>query len=137
MARDTKGQAVRDYGAKKIDTKSEDDNKGTKSRVAEPKEGKAKQHVKDSEGPGSPKSVASDTDNNPDARKNPEAFDQHIERVQQHHDRLAVIEKHLGLHHWGDDMKSQDQKAMGGPRATSGEHITEKRGTPSYGRKRH
>ena len=109
-------------------------HKEVESREAEGKEGKAKQHIR--KDVGSAVAKAGDDENDSNKRKNKEVFDEDDE-VQSHHDRLCTIEKHLGLHHWGDDMKSQDQKKMGGPRAESGEHVTEKKGTANYGRKRH
>lgn len=49
-------------------------------------------------------------------------------------DCLKMVEKHMGLEHKADDMKSEDQ---GGKAGNPGKgHDTEKR-TPSYGRKRH
>lgn len=89
MARDIKGNAVKDYGKEKINTLSAPRSEyPVKSRESEEKHEKPKKHLNDMAGTEVEK--AEDTDNNPDARKNPEAFDQHIERMQEHHDRLQM-----------------------------------------------
>jgi hypothetical protein len=53
--------------------------------------------------------------------------------VQNHHDRLAVIEEKLGIAHKASGMKAEDQ---GGSAKVSAGHVTEKAGA-SYSRKRH
>ena len=132
MPRNIKGKPV-DSGEKKIDTEAKS-NKHVKSREAMPHQ--KMPHDKPTE-EGNSEHPAGDTDNNTEARKNPESVDHDAsEMLQLHHDRLETIEKHLGLHmKKGDGMTSQDQKQMGGKVAPG--HITEKKGTPHYGRKRH
>lgn len=136
--RDTKGRPVkpddRKSGTKPKDDDKAEPSKKTVSRVGEKEGAKSSSNIKDKTGPGSPKEVSGDPENNPDARKNAEAFDKHEERLQEHHDRLETIEKVLGKHHWADNFHRQDQSLEGG-KATGG-HVTVKKGA-QYGRKRH
>jgi hypothetical protein len=53
--------------------------------------------------------------------------------LQNHHDRLARIEEHLGLSKKADAYKDEDQ---GGKGKIGAGHVTEKAGA-HYGRKRH
>ena len=134
--RNIKGKAVRaeDKGEKEIDTEHKKGGK-VESREGEHEGTKSEGKVK-AAGTGGPKDVAGDMDHNPDSRRSPEAFDKNVQSLELHHDRLCRIEEHVGMHHWSDDMKSQDQKAMGPKGARGeGEHSIEKKGTPKYGRK--
>jgi hypothetical protein len=58
----------------------------------------------------------------------------HCPHCSEHRDRLDTIEKHLGLTHKPDEMKSEDQGGKG--KKEEAGHVTEKAGA-SYGRKRH
>jgi hypothetical protein len=53
--------------------------------------------------------------------------------LQNHHDRLAAIEEHLGLAKKADAFKDEDQ---GGKGKIGAGHVSE-RGGPTYERKRH
>lgn len=55
------------------------------------------------------------------------------DQLQNHHDRLKVIEDKLGIAHKADAMKGQ---AQGGKEKADAGHVIEKAGA-SYGRKRH
>lgn len=37
-------------------------------------------------------------------------LDEHDEQHRSHHDRLTTLEKHLGLHHEADDMRSEEER---------------------------
>jgi hypothetical protein len=58
----------------------------------------------------------------------------HCPHCSEHRDRLDTIEKHLGLTHKADGMKSEDQAGSG--KTESAGKVTEK-ARASYGRKRH
>ena len=76
--------------------------------------------------------AAKDKETKTTDRKAKEAEDPD-DMIQNHHDRLKVIEERLGIAHKADAMKGQDQ---GGKAGMSAGHVTEKPGA-SYGRKRH
>ena len=87
---------------------------------------------KNTEG-GNAKKPSGDPVSKPSERRAGEAFESHITRIEEHHDRLENIEKQLGIHHGADNMKSEDQSKMGKGKEIG--HVTEKKGTPKYGRK--
>ena len=58
----------------------------------------------------------------------------HCPHCAEHRDRIETIEKHLGLTHKADNMKSEDQG--GKAKGEYAGHVTAKAGA-SYGRKRH
>ena len=135
MPRNIQGKAVKqDAGAKKLDTEQGARSEyPVESRKAEPKQSKGKDRADNKVG--TAHEASGDTDNHPDARKNPAAFPAGPEAMQLHHDRLQRIEDHLGLKPKTDNMKGEDQAKMGKGAETG--HVTEKKGTPNYGRKRH
>lgn len=104
--------------------------KAVKSREAMPPQKRPKDE--NTEG-GNAKEASGDRVNKASERRAPEAFEAHISRLEEHHDRLDSIEKQLGIHHGADNMKSEDQSKMG--KGKEAGHITEKKGTAKFGRK--
>lgn len=135
MPRNIQGKAVKqDVGAKKLDTEQGARSEyPVESRKAEPKQSKGKDRADNKVG--TAHETSGDTDNHPDARKNPAAFPAGPEAMQLHHDRLQRIEDHLGLKPKTDNMKGEDQARMGKGKEVG--HVTEKKGTPPYARKHH
>ncbi len=50
-----------------------------------------------------------DKENHPDEREDKEMFEGYLQKQAEHHDRLSTIEKHLGIKHKADDMKSEEK----------------------------
>ena len=78
-----------------------------KSREAEPKQGKGKSHFKDEQAEPVKEGGSGDKESTP--MENPRAVSQ-VEMIRAHHDRLKVIEDHLGLSKKEDEMEDEDQK---------------------------
>ena len=104
--------------------------KAVESRVAMPRQRMAKD--KNTEG-GNAKKPSGDPISKP--RRSAAAFDGRITAIEDHHDKLKNVAKQDGIHHKSDNMKSEDQSKMGKGKEVG--HVTEKKGTPNYGRKRH